>query len=283
MNDREAFARLQRDGWERVAGKYESSWASLTRQFVKPLVEAAGVGAGARVLDVACGPGYVAEAVHAVGAHATGVDFSPEMVRIATARVPGVEFRRGDAEALDFDTASFDRVLTNFGILHFAWPERALAEARRVLRSGGRLGFTVWAPPEVNPGTRIVDEAMREHGEITVDLPEGPPRSLAVDETTCREFLAAAGFAPLSIRIATVTADWTIPTLGFLFEAERDAGVRTAAVLARQSPERLAAIRAAIEERVARFAAPGGYVIPMAARVVTADPAPDGEARKRER
>src|SRR5205809_6238429 len=56
---------------------------------------------------------------------------------------PEIEFREGDAEALPFPEASFDAVVMNFGMLHLAHPERAVAEAFRVLSAGGRFAFTV--------------------------------------------------------------------------------------------------------------------------------------------
>jgi hypothetical protein len=67
----------------------------------------------------------------------------------------------------------------------------------------------------------------------------------------------------------THTVKWQVPTKSFLFEAERDAGVRTAALLARQTPERLKKIQAQIESGMERFKIPGGYGIPMSAHIIT--------------
>jgi ubiquinone/menaquinone biosynthesis C-methylase UbiE len=97
------------------------------------------------VLDVACGPGYVAEAARERGATPIGVDFSPAMVRVARARVSDIDFRLGDATALDFEAARFDVVVANFGVIHVADPGAAFAEARRVLRPDGAFAFTVAA------------------------------------------------------------------------------------------------------------------------------------------
>src|SRR5207248_2595421 len=108
------------------------------------LLDAARVAKGARVLDVACGPGYAAAAAAARGAIATGVDFSSEMVEEARGRFSGIEFLEGDAEQLAFSNSTFDAVVLNFGMLHLARPEQALAEAYRLLRPGGRVAFTVW-------------------------------------------------------------------------------------------------------------------------------------------
>jgi hypothetical protein len=139
-----------------------------------------------------------------------------------------------------------------------------------VLRAGGRIGFTVWAGPQECPGVRLVEEALRAHADLDVGLPEGPPVYLYGSAGTCRRVLAAAGFAPASVTFRTLRVAWRLPSPRFLFDAEREAGVRTAALLARQSPERLEAIRAAIEEAVAAYADGDAFALPMTAHLVTA-------------
>jgi len=62
--------------------------------------------------------------------------------------------------------------------------------------------------------------------------------------------------------------EWHFPIASYFFQAERDAGVRTAGLLARQSPERLDAIRIAVEKGVRRYARGSEILLPMAARVV---------------
>jgi 2-polyprenyl-3-methyl-5-hydroxy-6-metoxy-1,4-benzoquinol methylase len=74
----EAFAKFEHEGWQRVAGKYDSVWASSTRQFIPPLLDAAEVTGSMVVLDVGCGPGYVAGAAAERGATSRGLDFSRE-------------------------------------------------------------------------------------------------------------------------------------------------------------------------------------------------------------
>ncbi len=105
------------------------------------------------LLDVACGPGYVSTAVKELGAVPIGIDFSEKMISIAKRMLPDTSFIQSDAQDLPFPDATFDRVLINFGLLHVSHPERACAEACRVLKPNGRLGFSVWARPEKNPGS----------------------------------------------------------------------------------------------------------------------------------
>ena len=124
------------------------------------LLAASGVGPEDTVLDVACGPGYVSAAANQLGAVPTGMDFSANMISIAKEMFPEISFTQGDAHDLPFEDSSFDRVLMNFGLLHLSHPEQACAEACRVLKRGGRFGFTVWAGPEQNPGAKIVNDAV---------------------------------------------------------------------------------------------------------------------------
>ena len=261
------FATLEHRGWQRVAGKYESAWSGLTRLFIPDLLQAVGVTAGTRVLDVACGPGYVAEAAHSRGAIPTGVDFSAEMVRIANERNPDIEFREGDAQELDFDNNTFDVVVMNFGVLHLPKPEKAFAEASRVLRSGGRYGFTVWAGPEESPGAKIVDNAVKAHADMSVGVPQGPDFLVYGNADKCRSALRA-GFDAQSLVLQTIMKEWCVPTASFLFEAERDAGVRTAALLSQQTPEALKAIQSQIEDSVRGYETENGFKIPYVAHLI---------------
>src|SRR5438552_4361647 len=113
----ESFAQFEHDGWQRVAGKYDSVWARSTRQFIPPLFDAAEVGGNMSVLDVGCGPGYVAVAAAERGARPRGLDFSREMVAIAQKMFPQIQFQKGDAQNLPFTDSTFDRVLANFALL----------------------------------------------------------------------------------------------------------------------------------------------------------------------
>lgn len=266
----EDFRAFIHAGWERAARNYDAAWSELMSPFAARLVAALGVGVGTRLLDLACGPGYVAEAAHALGANATGVDFSNEMVRVARARNPGIEFRQGDALALDFPDASFDAAGMNFGLMHLSDPERAFAEAIRVLAPGGWYGFTVWADPALSPGAAIIHEAIQSHGSVNPDLPQGPEFFAFGDPGDCREALARAGFDSDTLLFRTETVEWTVPAASYVLECERRAGVRTAALLNAQRPEAQRAIEQQVIESMQEFAADGGYRLPYAAHVVAA-------------
>jgi SAM-dependent methyltransferase len=266
MND--DFARFEHAGWQRVADKYDSAWSSLTRQFIPHLISAGQITRGMSLLDVACGPGYVSAAVKELGAVPTGIDFSEKMIAIATVMFPDISFIQGDAQQLPFADGSFDRVLISFGLLHVSDPERACAEACRVLKPDGRLGFSVWAGPEKSPGAKIVNDAIEAHADLDVGLPEGPPHYLFGESEECRHVLERSGFDGSSMSYQTCTVQWRVPTASHFFEAERGAGVRTAGLLVCQSPETLDAIRLAIENGITQYARDDEFVLPMTAHVV---------------
>src|SRR5205823_6184098 len=116
--DADAFRDFEHAGWMSNVAEYEAAFARVTRQAIGPLLDAVDLQHGARLLDVATGPGYVASAAAARGATVVGIDFSASMIARAHTINPAVEFQEGDAEALSFADGSFDAVVINFGMLH---------------------------------------------------------------------------------------------------------------------------------------------------------------------
>ena len=190
--DPEAFREFERSGWNGAAGEYNDLFGVITAQAVPSLLDAVDARFGTRLLDLACGTGVVSAGALMRGCTVVGADFAPDMVADAARRWPGAEFRHCDAEEMPFEDERFDAVASNFGFLHFPHPEIVLAHTARVLKSGGKLAFTVWTH---DAGHRaLMARAIQEHGDTSVPLVSGPPDPFPDDAKKCARALKEAGF-----------------------------------------------------------------------------------------
>jgi SAM-dependent methyltransferase len=263
------FREFEHRAWQSVVKLYEDYFGALTAQSIEPLLDAVGVHPGAALLDIATGPGYIAAAAARRGAKVTGLDFSSAMIAEASALHPDISFREGDAGNLPFPDASFDVVVIGFGILHFPDPDRALREAFRVLRRGGRFGLSVWAGPDKAAGFGIVMRAVEQHGSADVALPPGPPFFRFSDIAQCSKALAAAGFGEL--KMTEVPQVWRFTSAAAFFNGISASTVRTAALLRAQTPENLARIRSAAESEARNYSLADGTIeLPMPALLASA-------------
>jgi SAM-dependent methyltransferase len=195
------------DGWQAAASSY-AGFAGATQLFVPALLQAARTRPGIRLLDLACGPGAATAAAIAAGAHVTGVDFSPAMIDVARESCPGADFQLADAEDLPFRDASFEAVIANFGIHHVECPERAIAQARRILVPGGTFAFTFWADPHENTAWRIIFDAVTACGRIDVPMPAGNDADATPENFA--HMVAAAGFDARTLRCDLIARDWRL-------------------------------------------------------------------------
>jgi SAM-dependent methyltransferase len=261
-SDLEEVRALEYAGWQRAAAHYGNSFAGATTCFIGKLLDAAGVGAGTRVLDVACGPGYAAAAAAARGANVTGLDFAPAMVAIARAAYPEFVFEQGDAEALPYDDATFDAVVSNFGIHHAPRPLLALTQVHRVLSWGGAAAFTSWAEPSENLAWRFVLDAIERHADMGVAkaLPPGGRLRTAEDWSRAME---TAGFSRVRVELRRNT--WPLASAEDFVECMQRGTARMAALINAQNPSALPAIKADIAARVERYREGDQIFVPVAA------------------
>ncbi|MGZ5315889.1 MAG: class I SAM-dependent methyltransferase [Solirubrobacterales bacterium] len=142
-----------------LKARHRKMWASgdypsMVETFLLPLgprlVEAAGIGPGMRVLDVAAGTGNASLPAAKRGARVTASDLTPELLEAGKARAADegleLEWAVADAENLPFEDGSFDVVISVFGIMFAPDHRRAAGEAARVLRPGGRIVLCNWTP-----------------------------------------------------------------------------------------------------------------------------------------
>ncbi len=260
--DPETIRAFEHRGWERAAPRYAATFAHASGGFVAALLDAARVGVGTRVLDLACGTGLATAAAAGRGAVAVGRDFSAAMLREARTAHPALRFDEGDAEDLPYPDASFDAVIANFGVHHFARPERAAAAAWRVLRRGGIFAFTAWAIPAENVAWRLLFDAIAAHGDprAAKTPPSGgdlgrPEAALAI--------LEAAGFAACAA--GRELREWRLAAPGGLVESLRQGTVRTAALIEAQPATALPAIVAAVERAALPYRRGDGFAVPIVA------------------
>ena len=128
---------------------------ALFEQWTPRMADAAGLGSGQRLLDVACGTGIFARAAaELVGQEGSvvGLDVNDGMLEVARMRASAIEWRLGRAEAIPFDDQSFDVVACQFGLMFFEDQPAAISEMARVLRTPGTLVVSVWDSLEHSPG-----------------------------------------------------------------------------------------------------------------------------------
>jgi SAM-dependent methyltransferase len=141
-------AGVQGDLWSARTDDWAEIQEGVTRAAFEAGLDALGVGAGTRLLDVGCGAGLVLRLAADRGADVSGLDASEAMIAHAQRRVPGAPIVQGEIQDLPFADDSFD-VVTGFNAFQYAArPAEALEEAVRVLVPGGRVLMLTWGLPE---------------------------------------------------------------------------------------------------------------------------------------
>src|SRR5688572_17015565 len=215
--DRDEYRKTSLENWDRIAPNWESERdfvMSSTGVVSERLVERLDPQPGNTVLDIAAGTGdtgfMAAERIGEDG-RLVSTDFAPAMVAAARRNgeaqgLENVEHRVLDAENMDLDDDSFDRVVARWGYMLMADPAAALAETRRVLRDDGRLSFAVWAGPEQNLWASIPAMVLVERGLIPPPEPGAPGIFAMGDPDRIRELVTGAGFGEPDIE--QVEVEW---------------------------------------------------------------------------
>ncbi len=161
------------------------------------VVAAAGVEPGMDLLDVACGTGNATLPAAKAGARVTGLDFAPGLLEIGRERAADamveIDFVEGDAQALPFDDASFDRVVSTFGHMFAPDHRRTADEMTRVLRPDGVIAVACWTPEG------SLGRMFRTVAELIPPPPGGQPPILWGTEDHVREMWGDAEFERLAI------------------------------------------------------------------------------------
>lgn len=189
------------DPWTALADDWAAAWGDFAAPARAALLDAAGVTAGTRLLDVGCGTGELLADAAARGAAVAGADVAPGMVTRARRAAPGADLRVADAEDLPWPDGAF-AVVAAVTVLHLADdPAAAVAEAARVLAPGGLLAVCGWAERDRCELDAVEAALAADDGDEPG--PEGPLRR----EEPVRALLAGAGLAVE--HVALVDVPWT--------------------------------------------------------------------------
>ena len=199
--------------------KFAGSIPQLYDRYLAPLLfepyagivaERAKVLQPARVLETAAGTGIVTAALHEAlpEAEIVATDLNQAMLDVAEKRIASsrVSFQAADAQSLPFADGGFDLVVCQFGAMFFPDRVKANAEARRVLRDGGRFIAVIWDRLERNPASHIV------HETVASLFPDSPPRFFErtpfgyADPAAIEHDLLAAGFTDIEFETVVLNS-----------------------------------------------------------------------------
>ena len=263
------FREFEYEGWQQSVDEYHYSFGSLTLQAIAPLLDAVNAQSGIKLLDVATGPGYVANRAAQRQCQVTGLDFSEAMLAKAKEINPDLNWVQGDAESLPFQAAEFDAIVMNFGILHLAEPQTAINEAFRVLRQPGKFAFTVWDVIEKSIGFQLIYQAIQTYGDPDVPIPPGPPFFYFSQPENSLNALEKAGFTNRLVK--PIPLIWELASAEHFFAAFYQGTARTGGLLRRQPEKNLENIRAALRETTQPYLKQNKLVLPMSALVVSGE------------
>jgi SAM-dependent methyltransferase len=213
----------------RLWGARASDWAEIQEGKCRPVYlavfERVGLKPRTAYLDAGCGAGMAAQIAAERGAQVFGLDAAPDLVEIARGRVPDGEFHLGDLETLPFSDKKFDLV-TGFNSFQYAGnPGIALAEARRVTKSGAHVVIMTWGKPEGMEAATLL-AALRP---LLPPPPPGAPGPFALsDEPALRAFAAGAGLE--SLEVFDVDSPWRYPDLSTALRGLSSSGVAVRAI-----------------------------------------------------
>jgi SAM-dependent methyltransferase len=236
------------------------------------LIDRARPAAGERIVDVGCGSGAISVALaQEVGSsgHVMGIDISGPMLARARQTAPAglpVDFVLADATVYPFDPASFDLLVSRFGVMFFADPTLSFANLRQALKPSGRLAFACWREPRENPFFMVPLQAVYKHAPKQAQPgPEDPGPFSFASEARVHRILGEAGFGGIAMEPCDLALDIAIGHgLDAAIESALSIGP-AARALAEQPPDVVAAATHSIREALTPLVR--GQSVPLAAAI----------------
>lgn len=253
------------DAWYRWGPVLEDWLAEATDR----MLAGAGVARGARVLDVAAGAGGQSlAAARRAGANGAvlATDISPTILTYAAkaaaeAGVTTLDTLEVDGETLSgVPDESFDSVISRLGLIYFPDQHRALTEARRVLRDGGRFSAVVYSTPQRNAFFSVPVSIIRSRAQLPPPLPGQPgPFSLGADGVLA-DALTAAGFRDVTVE--AIDAPVRLASAAECTRFERESFGALHQMMAALPDDEKAAVWRDIETELSAYETPSGFVGP---------------------
>ncbi|MBN1529125.1 MAG: methyltransferase domain-containing protein [Thermoleophilaceae bacterium] len=270
--DLDTYRQSSRQTWDEMSSGWEErrEWLlDVTGSVNDWIVDQVDPQPGQAILDIAAGTGDLgfaaAERVGDQGGVIT-TDFSPDMLEAARRNgesrgLTNVEFQVMDAERMPLADDSVDGVVCRWGYMLMADPAAALAETRRVLRDGGRLGFAVWQTPDRNLWAAIPAMTLVQRGHMPPPEPGGPGIFAMGERGRVEELVTGAGFA--DPRIEELTFEWRYGANDLWETLNRLAGP-IAAVIKELSAQEQQDVRESIEGALEEYRQGDDLVVPAA-------------------
>lgn len=270
--DAQAFKSAVREQWNRSAQGWNDHTAEVRnwlRQGTEAMLDMAGIGPGAAVLDVAAGAGDqtldIAKRVGPQG-RVLATDLSETILALAqaNARQAGfhnVEILAADGEELSVDAGSFDAAACRLGLMFFPDPLRGLRGMHRALRPGGGVCTMVFSRPDRNPCVGILMSTALKHAGLPARDPFQPGGLLSLGKPgLADELFLAAGFQ--NIATTALDAPFRLPTARHYLDFVRSSASPIQQILGRLAPDAEQAAWAEMEERLGVFTMAEGWVGP---------------------
>lgn len=257
-----------------------SGWARWEAQFVAfawpmtlRLVIASAAQPGMRILDLGCGTGEpslaLATAVGPTG-RVTALDLTDEMLSVARARaaslkIENVDFRHAAIEDADFPAASFDAVVSRWGLIFCKDVVAQLRRIRAWLRPAGRVAVATWTPMENSPGFQAVNHAVSRLMNLPPPNPDEPGMQHLSRPGALAEALQAAGFGSVGTDVVPLAT--VVRSGAEYWQLSRDTGASLNAVLGKLTPDQLASLEREVAGAVEPFRSGELLRIPALAQV----------------
>ena len=258
-----------RQAWDASASGWNHQTPAIRHWLAAPtavLLDAAQIGPGMRVLDVAAGAGdQTLDIAHRVGAggHVLATDISPAILQFASehARRAGlaqVQTQVCDAEDLTLDETGFDAAVCRLGLMLCPDPLRALRQMHRVLRPGGRAAVLVFSAPQRNPCIAILMDTACRHAGLGPRDPFTPGGLLSLGKPgLLQDFFIQAGFTDIATE--PISAPFQLPSARDYLDFVRTSASPIVQILGALNPEAREAAWTDMEEQLEVFQLPEGW------------------------